>query len=113
MFKNLTIISILAAIVFFVMWLFSEFSEAAYLSNAISYVFIAALCGKLYSMEGDINTLKSHLGIKNGEQVNNIPDNPEQCVDYDEDFSEYEWVKVTDSNCKDSYNNVYDDKKDE
>lgn len=68
MFKNLTIISILATIVFFVMWLFSEFSEAAYLSNAISYIFIAALCGKLYSMECDINTLKKQIGIKNDEK---------------------------------------------
>lgn len=108
MFKNLTIISILATIVFFVMWLFSEFSEAAYLSNAISYVFIAALCGKLYSMEGDINTLKTHLGIKNGEQVNNISDNPK----IDDENSDIEYVD-DEGDIGDFDTSKNDDKKDE
>ena len=119
MFLFLAMIGLIASIFLFFAIVSGDSSETLVMSF-ISMLFSTVVCFKFAKMdkkikdnEDEIAKLKTHLGIKNGDRVNNNPDNAEQCVDYDEDFSEYEWVKVTDSNCKDSYNNVYDEKKDE
>ena len=119
MFSFLAVLGVFASISMFI-WMVADNCQLQTVISFISMLFSTAICFKLAKMdkkikdnEDEIAKLKTHLGIKNGDRVNNNPDNAEQCVDYDEDFSEYEWVKVTDSNCKDSYNDVYDDKKDE
>lgn len=87
MFKNLTIISVITAIIFLVLWIFNGFLETADLSKAISYIFIALLCGKLYSMDKEIKSIKTHLEIKGSASINKSSSN--DIMKHNPDNNEY------------------------
>lgn len=73
MFKFLTVVNVIAFIVYTIMWFANGF-DGVLLSPAISHLFISILCGKLASMDDEITTLKTKLGIKSNTTSNNSSD---------------------------------------
>jgi len=110
MFLFLAMIGIIASIFLFFAIVSGDSSETL-ITSFISILISTAICFKLANMdkkikdnEDEIEKLKSHLGIKNGDRVNNIPDNPKiddknsdiEYVDYDGDISDFDISKNDD-----------------
>lgn len=106
MFLILAMIGLIASI--FLFFAIIGTSSAELIPSFISMLISTAICFKLANMdkkikynEGEIAKLKTHLGIKNGDRVNNIPDNPEiddensdiEYVDYEGDISDFDISK--------------------
>lgn len=67
MFKTLSIINAIIAVICGILWFTNNFVYE-YLSSAISCTFIAVLFFKLYSMENEIKELETYVTNKLGEK---------------------------------------------